>query len=182
LSDWAAVVALHPDEAAVRSLAQAKIGAFSPDEAFEQRKRLNDAAGYEAIWTTQWVSVHALSPQLYAEFAKVQKADEDGYRSFDMARVILEDFQQPRYAVGQHTVLCTEREAEDLLYVRRVPLYQGDPSEDAAEALADAMGDATHPMHEDHYEAEEEAFTRRYDREQLGQARAAVNLKTPSPE
>ena len=46
--------------------------------------------------------------------------------------------------------------------------YEGDPSEDAAEALADAMGDPTHPMHEEDYEAEEEAFTRRCERQQLG--------------
>jgi hypothetical protein len=61
------------------------------------------------------------------------------------------------------------------------PLYAGDPSEDAAEALADAMGDATHPMHEKHYEAEEEAFTRRYEREQLGAALPAARSRTPAP-
>ena len=59
--------------------------------------------------------------------------------------------------------------------------YEGDPSEDAAERLADAMGDATHPMHEEHYEAEEEAFTRRYERQQLAKARTATAPKTPAP-
>ena len=185
LSDWAHVVALAPDEAGARSFAQLEIGAFSLDEAFERRKWLNDEAGYEKFPTHQWATVHALSPQLYAKFVQGQQADKDGHLSFELisgmelASTILEGFQHPCYAVGQHTVLCTEEEAEDLLYARRLPLYEGDPSEDAAEALADAMGDATHPMHEEHYEAEEEAFTRRYDREQLGRARVAAGLKAP---
>ncbi len=59
--------------------------------------------------------------------------------------------------------------------------YEGDPSKDAAERLADAMGDATHPMHEEAYEAEEEAFTRRYERQQLAKARAAIGPKAPAP-
>ena len=45
-----------------------------------------------------------------------------------------------------------------------------DPAEDATERHANAMGDATYPMHEEHSEAEEEAFTRRYERERLRSA------------
>ena len=59
-------------------------------------------------------------------------------------------------------------------------LFEGDPSEDAAERLADAMGDATHPMHEEDYEAQEEAFTRRYERAALG-AVTAARSRTPAP-
>ena len=180
LSKWAALVALRPDEATAHNFAQDEIGAFSLDESLESRERLNDEVGYEKFQANQWASVHALSPQLYAEFAEAWKP-QNGHCLYELAHSILEDFQHPSYAVGQHTVLCTEREAEDLLYAQRMPLYDGDPSEDAAEARADAMGDATHPMHEEHYEAEEEAFTRRYDREQLGQARAARS-KTAVPE
>ena len=59
--------------------------------------------------------------------------------------------------------------------------YEGDPSEDAADRLADAMGDATHPMHEADYEAQEQAFTRRYERLQLGIApAAATHSRTPA--
>ena len=55
------------------------------------------------------------------------------------------------------------------------------PAEDAAERLADAMGDPTHPMHEEHYEAEEEAFTRRFERERLSRPPVTAGVGKPSP-
>ena len=39
--------------------------------------------------------------------------------------------------------------------------------EDAQEAMADRLGDATDPIHDSHYEAQEREFTKRYERKQI---------------
>ena len=56
-----------------------------------------------------------------------------------------------------------------------------DPALDASERLADAMGDPTHPIHEEHYEAEEEAFTRRFERERLSRPPVTAGVGKPLP-
>jgi hypothetical protein len=120
LSDWQHIKAVLPTRRAALAYARREVGSFSLDDALQQRRRWNEAHPHplDQRRTHQWATMHALSPELAAQYRR----DPQSLRA---SSIIDEYAQHPHYQARGERVFCTFAEADD--YAERPRRRQAPP-------------------------------------------------------
>ncbi len=108
LSDWQHIKAVLPTKRAAATYARREIGTFSLTRALAQQRAWNEATDnhLNPRRAYQWASMHALSPELAAQYRR-------NPQSLRASSIIDEHAQHPHYQARGERVFCTFAEADD---------------------------------------------------------------------